>query len=400
VRRALANGILAFALGGIVMAVAPAQNDIKKHQAELESIRDQVRALEQKIKEQQRSEQQSLDLIDTYDRKGTLVRRLISRFKGEEQALQRRIEGTRASSADLEQRLSFLRDHYARYVASVYKAGRVHDLELLLSSRSLNQFSIRSEYLKRFTTQRKRDADEIGIKKREIEDVQARLQQQLSDERRLIAEKGAEEDRLASLVRERRDVLSRIRKDKKMLQRSIDRQRKAARELEDVITQMIEVDRIRKEREAEEVKKGRLPQPPATAGTFALKKGKLRWPVSQGTVVAHFGNQKHPTLKTITQNTGIDIAVRPGSAVTTVADGEVARIWWLPSYGNLMIVNHYNGYRTVYAHLADIKVNEGQKVKEGEAIAESGEALDGPRLHFEIWKDREKQNPEQWLARQ
>ena len=90
----------------------------------------------------------------------------------------------------------------------------------------------------------------------------------------------------------------------------------------------------------------------------------------------------------------------PGTAVTAVADGEVARIWWLPSFGNLMILDHSGGFRTVYTHLEDIKVLEGQNVKEGEVIAESGESVDGPRIHFEIWKDQEKQNPQQWLAKQ
>jgi murein DD-endopeptidase MepM/ murein hydrolase activator NlpD len=85
--------------------------------------------------------------------------------------------------------------------------------------------------------------------------------------------------------------------------------------------------------------------------------------------------------------------------VTTVADGEVTTIWWLPGYGNLVIVDHYSGFRTVYAHLSEITVSEGQKVKEGEQIGASGEALEGARLHFELWKDREKQNPELWLSR-
>jgi murein DD-endopeptidase MepM/ murein hydrolase activator NlpD len=121
--------------------------------------------------------------------------------------------------------------------------------------------------------------------------------------------------------------------------------------------------------------------------------------VSEGTVVAHFGNQRHPTLKTITQNIGVDIAVKPGSDVRSVAGGEVATIWWLPSFGNLIIVHHYGGYRTIYSHLAEILVAEGQKVAEGEVLGVSGESIDGPRLHFEIWKDREKLNPEHWLGR-
>ena len=56
-----------------------------------------------------------------------------------------------------------------------------------------------------------------------------------------------------------------------------------------------------------------------------------------------------------------------------------------------------NGFRTVYAHLSDISVNEGDVVHEGEHIGKSGEALSGPMLHFEVWKERDKQDPEQWL---
>jgi len=238
------------------------------------------------------------------------------------------------------------------------------------------------------------------VKKEDIEETQAQLQVQLSEERRLIAGKAAEEDRLVALAADRRQVISGIRKDRKLLQREIDRKMKAAKELENIISELIEADRIRRAREAEEARKAKLPQPPPIAGTFEGKRGKLRWPVTGGVVVAKFGNQKHPTLKTITQNTGIDIAVKNGAPVTAVAEGEVARIWWLPSYGNLLILNHYGGYRTIYTHLSEILVTEGQKVKEGDLIANCGEALEGPRLHFEIWKEREKQNPEYWLARQ
>ena len=379
---------------------APGQTEIRKRQTELQSIREQIRTLEEKINRQQKNEKASLDLLDTYDRKGTLVRRLITRLRAEERELQTQIDTTRRTIATLEGQYRFLKDQYANYVVSIYRAGRVHDLELLLSSNSLNQLYIRNEYLKRFSAQRKKDATDLVTKKSEIEDTQAELQQQLTEQRRLIAEKGAEEDRLASLAADRRRILAKIRNDKKTLQRSIDRQMKAAQAIEGIIAQLIEEDRVRKEREAEAQRTSRLPQPPPVKGEFASKKGKLRWPVSDGTVVAHFGNQKHPTLKTITQNTGIDIAVKAGSPVSAVAEGEISKIWWLPGYGNIVIINHYGGYRTIYTHLAEIKITEGQKVKEGDVIAESGEALNGPRLHFEIWKDREKQNPETWLSKQ
>jgi septal ring factor EnvC (AmiA/AmiB activator) len=386
-------------LCAVIPGVRANQEEIRKRQAELQTIREQIRQYEERIKVHQQNENEALELLDTYDRKATLVRRLISRLRADERELQRRIAVTTRDRQDLENQLSFLKEQYAKYVSSIYRNGRTHDLELLLSSQSINQFYLRTSYLRRFSDQRKKDADEIQRKQAAIEEVQAQAQQQLSEERRVIAEKGAEEDRLTSLAEERRSVLSQIRKNKSMIQRSIDRQMKAAREMENVIENLIEADRVRKERQAEEARKSHLPQPPPSGVAFETRRGKLRWPVGQGSVVARFGNQRHPTLRTITQNTGIDIAVESGSPVAAVADGEVAKIFWLPSFGNLIILNHNNGYRTVYAHLADILVAEGQVIKEGDVIAESGESLDGPRIHFEIWKEREKQDPEHWLSR-
>ena len=377
-----------------------AKDEIKKRQAELQSLREQITQFQAKIEEQQKNEQAALELLDSYDRKATLIRRLIGRLRNEEKDLLAGINATRAVIQRLESQLDYLKSHYAHYVAAAYKAGQLHDIELLLASRSINQFYVRVEYLRRFSEQRRTDIGKIKSKKDEIEDRQAQLQEQLSAERRLIAEKGAEEDQLALLSADRRDVLQQIRKDKRTAQRELDRRLQSARDLEKMISDLIEQERIKREREAELQHGAKLPQPPALAGVFEAKKGKLRWPVSAGAVVAHFGNQRHPTLKTITQNTGIDIAVKAGTPVSAVADGEVATIWWLPSYGNIVIIDHHGGYRTVYSHLADILVTQGQTVKEGESIGTSGEALEGPRLHFELWKDREKQNPELWLAPQ
>lgn len=374
-------------------------DEIKKRQAELQKLRDQIQEFEQKIKAQQQSEKATLELLDSYDRKATLLRQLLAKLRADEKSIQKQIDVTRKEITTLEEQLTFLRQQYARFVVNEYKRGQLNDLELLLTSASVNQFYVRAEYLRRFTEQRQKDASRIVEKKSEIETRQARLQQQLGEERRLIAEKGAEEDRLAMLTADRREVLGQIRRNTQTFQREIERKIRAARELENIIADLIESEKLRREREKEDIAAGKLPQPPPTVGTFEAKKGKLRWPVPEGTVVARFGNVTHPTLRTITQNTGIDIAVNPGTPVTSVASGEVRVISWLPSYGNLVIVDHYSGYRTVYTHLSEINVAEGQRVEEGEMLGMSGESLDGPRLHFELWKDREKQNPEHWLSR-
>jgi septal ring factor EnvC (AmiA/AmiB activator) len=376
-----------------------AQESVERRQEELSALREQIRRLEEQSAQQKSNEQQTLELLDTYDHKGTLLRTLIRKLRIAEVRLQRRIDTTRRAVDRLESQMAFLKDHYARYVTSIYKAGRSHDIELLFSSRSVNQFYIRNEYLQRFTNQRKRDAERILTKKRQVEEAEAHMERQLSEERRLIAEKGAEEDRLASLAADRRETLAKIRRDKSLIEQQLRRQMKAAQDMEAMIARLIEADRIRREHAEADTKLPRLPQPPAVDGQFEQKRGRLRWPVLEGSIVSRFGPQRHPTLRTVTQNTGVDIAVQSGSEVIAVAAGEVAMITWLPSYGNLVILNHANGYRTVYAHLGEIEVEKGQIVHEGETLGRSGDSLEGPRLHFEVWKERDKQNPEAWLSK-
>ncbi len=78
---------------------------------------------------------------------------------------------------------------------------------------------------------------------------------------------------------------------------------------------------------------------------------------------------------------------------------KVSIVHWLPGYGNIVIITHSEGYRTVYAYLSEVNVQEGQIIRRGDVIAKSGESLTGEMVHLEIWREREKQNPENWLAR-
>lgn len=387
--------VIAFKSAGIAQ-----DDDIKKKQSQLQRLRKDIDQYEAKIREREKKEHATLDLLDAYDRQAVLLRRLIRKLHERETVLEREISETKRSVGDLSGQISFLKKQYAQYVTTAYKFGRTYDLELLLASTSLNQMLVRSEYLKRFSDQRRRDLERISTKRDDLERQSTVLQQQLSEQRALITEKARENDKLARRMKRRKQVLSDIRRDKKNFQKEIDRKTQAAREMEQLIVRLIDADRAKRDRENNAPRdKGTVAaeRERPKGGAFEKLRGSLGWPVAQGKIVARFGTQQHPVLKTITNNTGVDIALPAGSTVSSVAEGEVSTIWWLPSFGNLVIVNHAGGYRTVYAHLSEISVNEGDKVGNGEQIGRSGESLSGPMLHFEIWKDREKQDPEKWL---
>lgn len=383
--------------------------DIRKKERALEKLRKEIDAYEQRIRESEKREKVTLERLDNYEKQSNLVRSLLSELFDEQEQIQASIALMTDNITFLEKQLSFLKLHYAKYVTSVYKFGRVYDLETLLSSNSVNQLYIRIEYLKRFSDQRKKDLEKIHEKRRLLEIEKTDLQEKQQEQRDLIADKQKEEEFLQQKKQKRARALKEIRKDKAVMKKELVRKTQAAQELESLITDLIEKERIRKEREAnlareraaerERLKLEKIEEPPAEAGTpFESLKGKLPWPVSAGTVVAHFGNHVHPVLKTITQNTGIDISIKSGTSVKSVADGEVAMIHWLPSYGNLVILRHAGGFHTVYAHLSEISVTEGQQIKDGVVIAKSGDSVSGSVLHFEVWKEKEKQNPESWLS--
>ncbi|MFA6457231.1 MAG: peptidoglycan DD-metalloendopeptidase family protein [Bacteroidota bacterium] len=455
--RILPYWLLIFLLFSFVSA---SQTDIKKKDQQLKRLRAEIQRYEQQIEESEKKEKATLNRLDILEKKANLVRSLLEGLREEEQLIRSSIDHSRSTVEQMEKQLTFLKNHYANYVASVYKFGKVYDLETILSSNSINQLYIRIEYMKRFSDQRKKDLEKITSKKGQIEIEYSTLQEKLSMEQQLISEKIMEENALNKTKERRKSVLKDIREDKSQLKKELTRKISAAKQLENLIADLIEQERIRKEkaeREAKERKEriareraaqrereriARLErekelaelkkrndlakakekeQEIAEANRRAIqrekefeaevtrvelvmrplseRKGKLTWPVSGGRVVAEFGNQVHPVMKTITTNTGIDIATKENTPVRCVADGEVALIHWLPSYGNLIIINHSHGYRTVYAHLSEISVITGQQIKEGTVIAKSGETVSGNLLHFEVWKEKDKQNPREWLAR-
>lgn len=373
---------------------------VTSRQGDLQKLRAEIRKYELQIEAQEKKETSSLDLLDSYDRQAVLLRRLVKNIQMEERALQHDIDSIKKEISELGGRITHLRSQYASYVSNMYRRGRTRDIELLLTSRSFNQMLVRAEYLKRFSHQRKRDVEEMSDRRRMELKQRDELEERLQAQRVLLAEKGSEEKKLSAQAEKRKRLLAEIRRDKKQMKKEFERAVSAAKELESLIAVLIEKEREKKKREAELAKEGQ-PVPPRVAISgkpFAELKGQLPWPVSHGTVVAKFGNQKHPILRTVTQNTGIDISLPSGSSIEAVAEGEISTIHWLPSFGNLVIIDHTNGYRSVYAHLSEILVTEGQRVGGGMTIARSGESVTGPLLHFEIWMNRAKQNPEEWLS--
>ena len=140
-----------------------------------------------------------------------------------------------------------------------------------------------------------------------------------------------------------------------------------------------------------------VPGSPLHTG-FALLKGKLPLPVN-GTVAVGFGPVVNPRFNTVTVQHGIDIRAPVGAEVRAVAPGRVAHAGWFRGYGNLVIVDHGDGYHTLVAHLGSMNTAMGEEVQAGTLLGTVGDtgALRGPYLYFEIREKGRPVDPRVWL---
>lgn len=114
-----------------------------------------------------------------------------------------------------------------------------------------------------------------------------------------------------------------------------------------------------------------------------------------GQITSAFGTRIHPITNKSETHTGVDIAVPEGSEVKAVYDGMVEEVKDDDELGIVVIINHENGFKTIYGHLSELKVNKGDKVIKGSTIALSGSTgvSTGPHLHFEVLMNNESIDP-------
>ena len=121
----------------------------------------------------------------------------------------------------------------------------------------------------------------------------------------------------------------------------------------------------------------------------------FRWPV-RGRLIAGFGSKPDGT-----QNDGINLAVPEGTPIKAADDGVVVYAGnELKGYGNLVLIQHTNGFVTAYAHASELMVKRGDTVKRGQVIAHAGQTgnVTSPQLHFEIRKGSTPVDPTQYLG--
>lgn len=387
-----------------ITLTAQSNEQIEEKGRKLSEIKTEIKNLETKLDNAKKEKDESLQTLEKINYQSLLLNKIIINLLQDEKVIDGKIKVISSEISTLENDMEDLKKDYARYIKWLYMNGKESQIQLLLSSKSFNQAVMRFKYYNYITDKNEERLIKLETHKNELEILQSSLKSEDIKKGKIVSEKRSEMNRLSTRKNEKEKLIENLKNDEKNIESEIEEKRQFEIVIKDIIAELIEVERERQRKLHEEKLRsetGTAPPPLynyANFENFAELKGKLTWPVSSGKIIRAFGENTNEKLKTITLNYGIDIESTNEAEVNAVAQGVVSAIDWIPGYGSIIILTHKNDYRTVYGHVIDIQVNVGEIVKAGTLLGKVNQSLEGDIIHFEIWNERNYQNPETWLV--
>ena len=371
------------------------ERELKAQNSAIQSLKDEIETTKKRINSENKKEKSSVRKVSNLSEEIGLLQKLVKELVKEEKLLMADISRMERKINESENNLEELRKLYAKRLAMMYKKGQISNLERVLSSTSWRQAIYRSKYLKIISKIDRETHDTIRSLLIEVGKQKLGIESALRKKRYLKREREKTLSQVRSKKKKEQRELTRIRKSQKELKNYLSEKQVGMNQLE-VIIKKIREDIARLERE-ERIRKQQMA---LSSKEFPKLKGQISWP-AEGRVAAKFGRQWNPKLKTTTENPGIDIKGKPGSEIRSVLGGVVTTITFIRGYGTTIIIDHGSGFYTVYSHVTNVETNVDSQVNSGDVIAYMGDSgsINGSQLHFEIWGEGKKLNPENWLKK-
>lgn len=282
-----------------------------------------------------------------------------------------------------------IQESFKQKVVNLYKHGDNYELELLLSSKTPNEYLRRNQYLQKFSQNRKKELRDLRSKKFILEEKKKMLTLSTSSQRFYVESKRNEKAMLDLKLKELALLKKTAEDESAGIAGKISRLETQLNNVKNFINNFESNKENFVERKASRIN--------YDSYDLAAVKGNLNLPVDIGLITTNFGNISDNKTLSISMNNGVDLSVAKGSKVYAVAEGIVSLVGEVPFYGKVIIIKHESGYRTVYASLSEALVNVGSRVKLNQVIGRSGETLEGQTLHFELWQNSTPLNPREWL---
>lgn len=363
-------------------------------------------------------------------------KRYILAINNDVETIERELVSLNRQLNSLEKDLKEKKKKYEASVQYLYKNKSIEEkLMFIFSAKNLGQTYRRMRYVREYATYQRLQGEEILKKQEQIRKKKAERQQVKAAKEGLLKERENEKAKLEAQEKEKRTLVANLQKKQKGLQSEVNKKRREANQLNARIDRLIaeEIERARK-RAAEEARReaaarkkadtngkgasktGTATKPKSEpldaftmskadrelSGSFVANRGKLPMPISGPYIItSRYGQYSVEGLRNVKlDNKGIDIQGKPGAQARAIFDGKVAAVFQLNGLFNVLI--RHGNYISVYCNLSSASVKSGDTVSTKQSIGQIfSDGADNGRtvLHFQLRREKEKLNPEPWLNR-
>lgn len=369
-------------------ALADSINEkIDRERKTLEQLKDQIEEKRRQADEAGKKRDSILQGIQTLDERHMRYRQSHQEISRKLRKKDQEIEAINAQIARLREGVQVRQEAILARLRVQYMEGRFGHWKPLLAADSYGDFQRRLRYLSAVSA---RDYGLIETFKTDLTSMQEAEGQREAARTGMVAYKRSTEkhlEEIKAVKKEKKLYLAKLTQEKESNERVLQELERSASRIDSLL------------RELEQRRRAAAARPPAGSLSKGVK-GGLPWP-AEGSVLTYFGRQKHPTFNTYVQRKGIEIRTLEGSAIHAVMPGTVVYADWLKGYGLVIILDHANGFFSLYAHASKILTSVGAQVASGQAIGETGDTgMTGENtLYFELREGAEPVDPLHWLAK-
>ena len=374
--------------------------ELKAQREELDRIRREREALERDAGVLRSTAHDLSEEVANLDRRVEASARIVLALDRQLELIGEQVTTASTNMVKAEFELDEKKGVLEKRVIDIYKRGPMFTVEAMLSARSFGELVARYKYLHDLTLRDRALVGRVEELRNRVSNEHDRLLNLQAQLGRSRIDRKLEEDRLRDLEREQASNLRVVQQQAKRAEARIERLKKTEIEMANALAAM---EAARKKAEAAaaaeaarrtaSARRNNAPAPvvaPVRSGISTSDYGRLDWPV-EGTLVYTYGKEHWK---------GIGIAAPAGTPVKAVADGKIALIRPIGTYGLSVFIDHGAGNYTVYGSLKATTMKEGQSVAKGDVIGQTG--ISDPdlpaHLHFEVRTGgRDAVDPMKWL---
>lgn len=358
---------------------------------------EEIAYVDNMIQETAKQKSSGISDIRIIGNKLSMRESVISGMREEIELLLQRIELNELAVSLMEKDLKILKTEYAAAIISSYKSGKGYpELAYVFSAKDFNQGYKRIRYLQQIAQFRRSQAETIAGLSKEIATVKLKMEDDLLNISQLKSNEERQKSMLEQEQEKKRRMVNNLGSREKQLKKDLEEKKKIAQKIEAEILKLIEEERKKS------VRTEMTPEMKLIGESFEENKGRLPWPVEKGIITSRFGLQKHPVLNFVNENNiGIEITSVGKTVVRAVFKGQIVQIFAIQGANTSILVKH-GRYFTAYQNLINVKVKQGAIVETKDDIGEVYCDTDNGNkaiLKFMIFEEKEKLDPEQWIAK-